>query len=104
MKPTDAPPAGPKNDPMMPVARTRHYTGQAGKSARVFATTMGAATDLENEGVRRLLVNACSWAVGMEDRIPAKTDVGLVGEYHPHPFGFMKEFKWRIKPEDLPGQ
>ena len=103
MKPTDEPFAGPKNDPMMPIAWTRHYTGEAGKSARVFTTTMGAATDLETEGVRRMLVNASYWAVGMDDRIPAKSDVDLVGEYHPHPFGFMKEFKYRIKPEELAG-
>jgi hypothetical protein len=88
----------------MPVAWTRHSTGQAGKSARVFATTMGAATDLESEGVRRMLVNACYWAVGLEDKIPARSDVDLVGKYHPHPFGFMKEFKYRIRPEELAGQ
>jgi hypothetical protein len=35
-----------------------------------------------------MLVNACYWALGMEARIPAKTDVDLVGEYHPLPFGF----------------
>ena len=85
MKPTDEPVAGKKNDPMMPVAWVRTYTGSKGKSARIFTTTMGAATDLESEGTRRLLVNAAYWAVGLEDKIPAQTDVALVGDYHPLP-------------------
>ena len=59
---------------------------------------MGAATDLESEGTRRLLVNAIYWAVGLEDKIPARTDVTLVGEYHPLPFGFNGAKKG-VKPE-----
>ena len=60
---------------------------------------MGAATDLESEGTRRLLVNAAYWAVGLEDKIPDQSDVDLVGEYHPLPFGFGG-FKKGTKPED----
>ena len=41
-----------------------------------------------SEGVRRLLVNACYWCLGMEDQIPAKSNVDLVGDYKPTPFGF----------------
>jgi type 1 glutamine amidotransferase len=103
MSPGDSAVAGGKNSPMMPVAWVKTYTGPAGKPARVFTTTMGAATDLENEGLRRLLVNACYWAVGLEEQIPAQADVGLVGEYHPSPFkfgGFVKG----VKPEDLAGK
>src|SRR5262249_34881773 len=88
MKPIDPPAAGKPNDPMMPVAWVRTYTGSKGKAARVFTTTMGASQDLLSEGLRRLLVNACYWAVGIEDRISAESKVDLVGEYHPHPFGF----------------
>lgn len=88
MKSTDEPVTGKKNDPMMPVAWTRPYTGAQGRIARVFCTTMGAATDLENEGTRRMLVNATYWAVGLEEKITDHTDVALVGEYHPRPFGF----------------
>lgn len=100
MKPDDPPLNGPKNDPMMPIAWVKTYTGSAGKAARVFTTTMGASQDLASEGVRRMLVNATYWAVGREDRIPARSDVTLVGEYDPHPFrtrGFTKG----IKPESL---
>ena len=100
MKPTDPPVEGAKNHPMMPVAWRRHYTGENGKTSKVFTTTMGAAVDLENEGLRRLLVNAAYWAVGLEKQIPARADVDYVGEYKPGWFGFGK-FKHGVKPEDL---
>jgi hypothetical protein len=99
MKPTDEPVSGSKNDPMMPVAWFKDYTTSGGKTGRVFTTTMGAATDLESEGLRRLLVNAAYWAVGLEDKIPEKTDVQPVGKYHPLPFGFGGARKG-VKPQD----
>src|SRR5713226_4072512 len=92
MQPTDAPVDGPQNAPMMPVAWIKTYKG-----ARVFNTTMGASQDLLNEGLRRLLFNACYWAVGQEGKIPAKSDVRLVGEYTPSAFK-MDGFKKGVKP------
>jgi hypothetical protein len=103
MSPTDKPDPGPKNDPMMPVAWVKSFTGSSGKQARVFATTMGASQDLASEGTRRLLVNACYWAVGLEDRIPEKSDVALVGDYRPTRFGFGAHKKG-VKPADLAGE
>ncbi|SIO25071.1 Trehalose utilisation [Singulisphaera sp. GP187] len=100
MKPDDSPITGSKNDPMMPVAWTKSYSGAHGKTGRVFATTMGASQDLENEGVRRLLVNATYWATGLESKLSADADVSIVGEYHPLPFGFGK-FKTGVKPSSL---
>jgi type 1 glutamine amidotransferase len=100
MKPTDPPVEGMKNDPMMPVAWVKSYTGEQGKAARVFTTTMGASQDLEAEGTRRLLVNACYWAAGMEKQIPEKTKVDIIGEYKPLRFGFGT-FKKGVKPADL---
>jgi type 1 glutamine amidotransferase len=101
MKFDDKPLEGKKNDPMMPVAWTNSYKGAAGKTSRVFTTTMGAATDFETEGTRRMVVNGCFWAMGMEDQVPAKgANVELVGEYKPHPYagnGFQKG----VKPSDL---
>ena len=85
---------------MMPLAWLRNYTGEQGRTSRVFTTTMGAAVDLESEGLRRLLVNTAYWAVGMENKIPAKANVDYVGEYKPGWFGFGK-FKPGLKPEDL---
>ena len=99
MKPTDAPLEGAKNDPMMPIAWTKTYMGESGKTGRVFTTTMGASQDLENEGLRRLLVNAAYWCVGMEDQIPEKAKVSIVGTYEPSPFKF-KGAKKGVKPAD----
>jgi hypothetical protein len=60
---------------------------------------MGASQDLANEGLRRLLVNACYWALAMDDKIPAKTNVDLVGPYSPTPFGFGAYTKG-VKPSE----
>jgi hypothetical protein len=84
---------------MMPLAWTKTYTGSAAKTARVFTTTMGASQDFESEGLRRLLVNACYWSLGLEDKIPSESNVALIGEYKPLPFkhgGFAKG----VKPSD----
>jgi type 1 glutamine amidotransferase len=81
MKATDDAVQGKVNDPMLPVAWTTTYKG-----ARVFTTTMGSAEDFANEALRRLFVNAALWAVGRDGQIPEKSDVELVGEYHPTSF------------------
>ena len=99
MKPDDEPVAGKKNDPMMPLAWTKSYTVKSGKAARVFTTTMGASQDFASDGLRRLLVNACYWAVGSEDRIPEKANVDLVGAYEPRPFR-NNGFKKGVRPAD----
>jgi type 1 glutamine amidotransferase len=99
MQPTDPPLEGNKNDPMMPIAWTKTYAGSAGNNGRAFCSTIGAANDLVSEGTRRLLVNACYWAVGLEDKIPAKSDVTLVGEYQPSDFK-NNGFKTGVRPED----
>jgi len=100
MKPTDPPVEGPKNHPMMPLVWVRHYTGESGKTSRIVTTTMGAAVDLEDPGLRRLLVNACYWCAGLENQVPAKANVDYIGEYKPGWFGYGK-FKPGMKPEDL---
>jgi len=100
MKPTDPPVEGTKNQPMMPLVWLRDYKGEQGKTSKVCTTTMGAAVDLESEGLRRLLVNAAYWAVGLEKKIPAKANVDYVGEYKPEWFGFGK-FKPGLRPADL---
>jgi type 1 glutamine amidotransferase len=100
MKSTDNPVEDKKNDPMMPIAWTKTYKVPDGKEGRSFTTTMGASQDLESEGLRRLLVNACYWAIGLEDKIPAKANVDLVGEYKPTPFRGGGHAKG-VKPADL---
>jgi hypothetical protein len=36
--------------------------------------------------MRRLLVNAAFWAIGLDSQIPPKANVGLIDEYRPHSF------------------
>ncbi|MEZ6065488.1 MAG: ThuA domain-containing protein [Planctomycetaceae bacterium] len=100
MQPEDPPVEGPKNDPMMPVAWTKSYTGTAGKAARVFTTTMGSSTDLENAPLRRLLVNAAYWCLQMEEQIDPNSSVEIVGEFKATPYGF-NGFQKGVKPSEL---
>lgn len=107
MKPTDEPADYKKrtvgkveqgvNDPMMPVAWTRDHKNEAGTVNKILCTTMGSATDLQNEGMRRLLVNGVYWGLGME--VPTKANVELVGEYKPTMYGFGT-YKKGVKPAD----
>ena len=100
MSADDPPVAGKKNDPMMPIAWTKTYQVPDGKPGRVFTTTLGASQDLTAEGSRRLLVNAAYWCLGMEEAIPASSNVAIVGDYTPTPFGFGKHQRG-VRPADL---
>ena len=85
------------NDPMMPVAWTRVFKNEAGKENRILCTTLGAATDLQSEGLRRLIVNGVYWGLGME--VPQKADVTYVGEFKPTPYGF-KGYRKGVRPQE----
>lgn len=97
MQPDDPPLAGPKNDPAMPLAWVRTFTGPQGDNNRVFCTTMGASVDLVDQGLRRLLVNATYWACGLEDRIDPQADVDPPGDYQPSFFGFFNQNRNHFK-------
>lgn len=86
------------NDPMMAVAWTRENKNAAGTTNRILCTTMGAASDLPNEGLRRLVINGVFWGLGLE--VPAKADVSFVDPYEPSMYGF-NGFKKGLKPDDF---
>jgi len=73
---------------IMPVAWTKLYKSENGKTARIFNTTMGASIDFKSKDLRRLLVNACYWAMGLEQQIPKESNVDIVGEYNPTMYGY----------------
>jgi hypothetical protein len=109
MEPTDAPADYKKkakgateeqgiNDPMMPIAWTNDFKNEGGKTNKTLAMTMGAATDLVNEGLRRFIVNGAYAFTGL--KVPEKADVTIVGEYNPTFYGF-NGFKKGVKPDDL---
>jgi hypothetical protein len=89
LDPDSKPVAGAKNTPMQPIAWVRERVNEAGKTNRILTTTMGAASDLVNEDLRRLVVNGVFWGLGLE--VPAKADVTLVDGYSPSFYGFNGE-------------
>ncbi len=85
----------PKNKPMQAVAWVREV-----KNSRIFTTTMGAASDLVDEDLRRLVVNGVFWGLGVE--VPVKAAVDAKG-FNPSFYSF-KGYKTGLKPEDfIPG-
>lgn len=72
----------------LPVAWVKTWTGNAGKAARVFHTTMGSAEDYRNAGLRRMTVNAVYWCLHLEKQIDPRSSVDLVGKYEPLGSGF----------------
>ncbi|MBK8091105.1 MAG: ThuA domain-containing protein [Verrucomicrobiaceae bacterium] len=86
------------NSPMMPVVWTREVKNESGSTNKVLCTTMGAATDLTDEGLRRLVVNGIYWGLGLE--VPEKAKVDIVGAYEPTMYGF-KGNKQGLKPDDF---
>lgn len=80
-------PPNPKLEPL-PVAWFKHWQTSEGKQARVFQSTMGSAHDLQSAGLRRLIINAAYWAMGMESAITPTRSVEIVGTYQPLESGF----------------
>jgi mono/diheme cytochrome c family protein/glucose/arabinose dehydrogenase len=94
----ESPPVKSKNQPMQPIAWTREYRNSAGTTNRVFCTTMGAATDLADQNLRRLVANGVFWGLGLE--VPAKLDVSIPGDYRPTDYGF-NTYRRGLRPKDF---
>ena len=94
MKPNDPP--SPKAQ--MPLAWIKHFPTPSG-DARVFMSTMGDAQDFRDDNFRRMIVNACFWAVGLEGAIPEKTNVETIVPFEPSRFGF-NAFRKGLFPRD----
>ncbi|MBN2450288.1 MAG: hypothetical protein JXR77_07855 [Lentisphaeria bacterium] len=88
----------PVNDPMMPIAWVREARPEAGRPGRVLCTTMGAATDLACEDLRRLIVNGVFWGLGLD--VPSRADVTLVDPYRPSLYGF-RGHRRGLRPADF---
>jgi hypothetical protein len=94
----DAPPNA-KKEPL-PVAWTKTWAGNKGLGSKIFHFTMGSAVDFENEGVRRMTVNAVYWGLGMEKEIKPDSSVAIIGDYKPLKAGFNYE-KLGVKPRKI---
>lgn len=97
-------PDSPVDESKKPMAGAwvRTYRGESGKDGRVFASTYGGSGDLLNDGFRRMAVNGCFWAVGMESSITPDLETSIVGPYRPTWMGTTKR-NAHIKPEALAG-
>lgn len=80
------------NNVLMPIAWTKSYQIPGGIKGKAFTSTIGAASDMLNEGVRRLLVNGVFWSMDLQ--VPEKAKVGLVGAYNPSAYGFKDDAYW----------
>jgi hypothetical protein len=91
---------GEKNSPVMPVVWVRELPKSKDRERvqRVVTTTMGAASDLDDANLRRLVVNGVFWGLGLE--VPKAVDVEIHGEFEPTFYGF-NTFKKGLKPEDF---
>ena len=87
-----------KNDPMQPVVWTREYKHDSGKVSKILTSTMGAASDLVDENLRRLVINGVYW--GLDMKVPDKADVTIKGDYKPTFYGF-NIFKKNATPESF---
>ena len=94
-------PADEKKSPM-PSEWTRTYKGTSGKEGRVFTTLYGTSEDITNDGYRRLIVNGCLWAMGMESAIKADLEITFVGPFKPNTFG-GGAYARGVKPEMYAG-
>lgn len=97
-------PDSPADESKKPMAGAwvRTYRSESGREGRVFASTYGGSGDLENEGFRRMSVNGCFWAVGLEAAITPDLETALVGPYRPTWMGKNKR-NGHVKPEALAG-
>jgi hypothetical protein len=95
-------PDSPEHTPV-PGAWTREYKSESGKTGRVFTTTYGASNDIENDGFRRMVLNGCFWAAGLEKAIKRKNNIDFVGPFNATWRKERGKRKGGTKPEDLAG-
>jgi hypothetical protein len=86
------------NEPAMPVVWTREVKNEAGTTNKILTTTMGAATEIVDEDLRRLIVNGVYWGLGLD--VPEKAEVPISTEFKPSNYGF-KGFKPDMKAADF---
>jgi hypothetical protein len=93
MQPTDPPNL---KKAVMPIVWLRDYHTSGGVTSKMLASTIGAATDLRSEDLRRLFVNASYFLTGLD--VPKLADVTPVGTFEPSMFGF-RSYKKGVKVE-----
>ena len=80
-----APPVADKEP--QPAAWVREYQYEGGPKGE-YSAAHSASEDILSDGVRRLIINATLWCMGMEKEISADADISFVGPYNPSTFSF----------------
>jgi len=88
--------------PPQPSEWARTYKSASGKEGRVFTSLYGTSEDITNDGYRRLMVNGCLWALGLEEKITPDLNIAFVGAAKPNTFG-GGAYARGIKPEMYAG-
>jgi len=96
LKRTDPPATDGRNESPMPWAWFHNYTAPSGEKGRSFCLTAGSSTDWLEEDLRRLVINAVYSLTGLEEQIPARSNVDFVGSYEPTAFGSHTDEEWKI--------
>ena len=102
LEPDSKPVEGKKNEPTQPIAWTVLHKNDDGKTNKIFNTTMGAASDLDDENLRRLVINGAYWALDLP--VPEKADAKVSSKYKPSFYGFLKSSTKREPKEFIPGK
>ncbi len=73
-----------------------------GEQGRVLACMHGSSLDLLDSDFRRMLVNACFWALNLEEEITPDLNIDFVGPFEPTLFA---SYAWKrgVLPTDLSG-
>ena len=72
------------------------------KEGLAITSTIGASTDLLNEALRRLFINASYFS--LEIPVPEKANADIIGTYSPTQYGFHDDEYWdkkKLKVADL---
>ena len=104
LKRTDPPATDGRNESPMPWAWFHNYTAPSGEKGRSFCLTAGSSTDWLEEDLRRLVINAVYSLTGLEEQIPARSNVDFVGSYEPTAFGSHTDEEWKtlsLEPADF---
>lgn len=83
---------GNQNNPMQPLAWLHTYEAPDGVKGRSLCTTAGAAVDLVDRNLRRLIVNAAYYLTGLE--VPQNANVDYIDSYDPSFYGFTNQEFW----------
>jgi len=103
MMPESRPVENEKNNPLMPVAWYKTYRlDESSPEGTAITTTLGSSVDFLDENFRRFLVNAVYVLCGLTETMPARADVGFIGDYQPTMFGFGTfQPSYNVLPKEL---